>query len=343
MRCCCAWLVLLQGAGAMWCHVTQWGEWGQCTRTCGGGRSIRTRQFSLPKHMSFDKARLQELCAKDRELTEEGVCNGKSCEVDCIVSQWGAWSKCSRTCDTGAKVRRRQVSKAPSLEGVACPSLEARAHCATAACGSDCVVTVWQGWSSCVENRQVRQRRVLVPAMYPGKTCPPLESHRACVPTRAPTPTPTPWPSPAPTPLPVPKWNLNPSVVFRERALPTPVPTPAAHTPGMAANTIKMLFGAALLTVVLSGIGLALVMPPPASASPDRRADDKESCLDATGEQELELGGVDSDVLAVNAKSFYRQYGATRAAGAGVEEATLGAVSPAPPSAAVAAAVVREK
>ena len=46
-----------------------------------------------------------------------------------------------------------------------------------------------------------------------------------------------------------------------------PVPTPAAHTPGMAANTIKMLFGAALLTVVLSGIGLALVMPPPASAS----------------------------------------------------------------------------
>ena len=304
-------LLLLQAdrIGAMWCPVTQWGPWGQCTRTCGGGRSVRTRHFTI-KAGGVSRAHLLSKCAQDRELTEEGVCNGGSCEVDCEVTQWGKWSACTQSCDTGAKFRHRAVAKPPSLSGAPCPPLRDRAHCGTSPCGSSCVVTVWGRWSGCRLHRQMRHRRVLVPAVYPGKTCPQLADHRRCTATHAPSPAPTAAPTPGPTPAPTVHWNLDPSVLFRKRAAPTPVPTPAP-TPehGLSAPTVQMLFGAAVLTVVLSGIGLALVMPAPSAARAPRL-----HAARGTEGGGLELSSDNrSDVMAISAKDFYGQYGATAA------------------------------
>ena len=32
----------------MECELLEWGEWSQCSRTCGGGRQVRVRSFTIP-------------------------------------------------------------------------------------------------------------------------------------------------------------------------------------------------------------------------------------------------------------------------------------------------------
>merc|ERR1712022_92138 len=76
-------------------------------------------------------------------------CNTKACPVNCAVSGWGVWTKCSKTCGSGTQFRTRKVTKAAKNGGTACPALKATQKCNTHACPVNCAVSGWGVWTKC--------------------------------------------------------------------------------------------------------------------------------------------------------------------------------------------------
>ncbi|XP_046624177.1 spondin-1-like isoform X5 [Neodiprion virginianus] len=86
------------------CYTSSWGEWNQCSRTCGRGQKLRQRYY-----LDRDAA----LAANCREeLTDRSRCKNERCPGtgpgDCDVEEWTSWSSCSTTCGTGFKTRSRK-------------------------------------------------------------------------------------------------------------------------------------------------------------------------------------------------------------------------------------------
>lgn len=55
-------------------------------------------------------------------------------EMDCVVTHWGAWAPCSKTCGCGIQFRSRLVTQPPSPGGVDCPKLVGARSCNEALC-----------------------------------------------------------------------------------------------------------------------------------------------------------------------------------------------------------------
>jgi uncharacterized protein YfcZ (UPF0381/DUF406 family) len=91
--------------------------------------------------------------------------------VNCVVSDWSAWS----TCNGGTQSRTRTIITQPSGGGQACPTLTE-----TRDCPVDCVVSAWSDWSTCSEGLQSRTRTVVTPAINGGAACPVLSETRTC-------------------------------------------------------------------------------------------------------------------------------------------------------------------
>jgi uncharacterized protein YfcZ (UPF0381/DUF406 family) len=91
--------------------------------------------------------------------------------VDCVVSNWSAWSNCNG----GTQIRTRTVITQPTGGGASCPTLTE-----TRDCPVDCVVSEWSAWSTCDAGTQTRTRTVITPALNGGATCPVLTESRSC-------------------------------------------------------------------------------------------------------------------------------------------------------------------
>eukprot|EP00397_Hematodinium_sp_SG-2012_P003707 GEMP01003715.1.p1 GENE.GEMP01003715.1~~GEMP01003715.1.p1 ORF type:complete len:1022 (+),score=243.68 GEMP01003715.1:188-3253(+) len=86
------------------CKWEEWGDWGACTRECGGGEKSRYRRISvLPKHEGLECSRSDTM-----QVTQ---CNMQGCRGTwyCAFASWGGWSECSVTCGPGEKMRRREL------------------------------------------------------------------------------------------------------------------------------------------------------------------------------------------------------------------------------------------
>lgn len=94
--------------------------------------------------------------------------------VDCVVSNWSAWS----TCVNGSQTRTRTVITQPQNGGASCPVLSETQSCAMPV---DCVVSEWSEWSTCFDGFQSRTRTVVTPASGGGATCPTLIEYQECV------------------------------------------------------------------------------------------------------------------------------------------------------------------
>jgi hypothetical protein len=64
-------------------------------------------------------------------LVEQRDCNPQPCAVDCRVSEWTAWSACSKTCGGGEQSRSRRVITPASSGGASCPPLAETRPCNT--------------------------------------------------------------------------------------------------------------------------------------------------------------------------------------------------------------------
>lgn len=98
--------------------MSAWQPWSECSKACGGGTQSRTRAVEK----NPENGGLSCPVPEDRR-----TCNTGSCDQDCNLADWSAWSHCSRSCrfsntsPAGRFHRERRVMKAPEGSLGKCP------------------------------------------------------------------------------------------------------------------------------------------------------------------------------------------------------------------------------
>ncbi|XP_053681415.1 hemicentin-1-like [Anopheles nili] len=126
------------------CHVkycpidggwTAWSSWTTCSEPCGFGRSIRLRSCSnpVPRHAG-------RTC--DGAESEARTCKLQECHVDGGWSEWTPWTRCSKSCGTGIKTRKRFCNNPePKSGGKACVGQNIEhTQCAVKRCRNDALL-----------------------------------------------------------------------------------------------------------------------------------------------------------------------------------------------------------
>ncbi|XP_063690486.1 uncharacterized protein LOC134823063 [Bolinopsis microptera] len=150
---------------------TNYGEWSECSKTCGGGSQSRTRTCTNPAPL-HDGAE----CAGDS--TETQPCNTESCPVNGGWSNYGEWSECSKTCGGGIQTRTRTCTNpAPLHDGAACAGDSTETQpCNTESCPVNGGWSEYGTWSVCSKEcgtgTQSRTRICTNPApLHGGAEC----------------------------------------------------------------------------------------------------------------------------------------------------------------------------
>jgi hypothetical protein len=162
------------------CMLTEWGEFSQCTNSCGTGTRARTRGVRQAA-TNGGKA-----CGA---LENSESCNFGKCAVHCAVSAWSSWSNCALSCGGGMQFRSRVVLEHGANGGTVCPFLQDNQSCNSQPCPVDCKMGAWNEWSVCsascgTEPNPIpfsfRHRAIEVAAAHGGKACAPQEQKRSC-------------------------------------------------------------------------------------------------------------------------------------------------------------------
>jgi hypothetical protein len=146
------------------CEVSAWVK-GQCSNQCGGGTQSLTRTIVTPPYLG----------AACPPLLAERSCNTRKCPVDCKMSSFSGWSKCTAQCGGGVKTRTREVIREAKHGGMPCGATTLTARCNTQSCDRPCVLSRWTKWSGCSKGcgggYRRRYKRILKRARGNGK-CP---------------------------------------------------------------------------------------------------------------------------------------------------------------------------
>ncbi|XP_032884067.1 hemicentin-1 isoform X2 [Amblyraja radiata] len=123
---------------------SKWGQWEECSRTCGQGNRTRTRSCSNPS-FQFGGRRCEG------KAVEAIMCNIQPCPVVGGWSPWLPWSPCSETCGKGTQSRLRLCNNPPpSFDGSHCEGQDAQTRvCRNRMCPVDGKWTPWISWSAC--------------------------------------------------------------------------------------------------------------------------------------------------------------------------------------------------
>lgn len=108
---------------------SEWGDFGDCDKTCGSGIKKRSRTCSNPPPAHGGKN-----CEGPPEQVEE--CNTQPCTVNGGFTEWSEFEFCSRSCGSGIQKRDRTCTNpAPANEGKDCEGpLEETQACNTDPC-----------------------------------------------------------------------------------------------------------------------------------------------------------------------------------------------------------------
>ena len=151
------------------CELSQWGNWPQCSSTCGGGRQTRYRSIEVTSAFGG------KACGA---LTQPRACATKSCPVDCLMGSWGPWQKCDKTCGGGAEQRFRNVDTDALNGGKQCGARSQNRPCNVHACPTDCNDKGFGAWGKCSKscgNGVTIRHRTVIQATFGGKPCPKLQ------------------------------------------------------------------------------------------------------------------------------------------------------------------------
>ncbi|KAJ6665123.1 hypothetical protein lerEdw1_005354 [Lerista edwardsae] len=157
------------------CLVTEWGEWDECSASCGMGMKKRHRMIKMtPADGSMCKA----------ETTEAEKCMMPECHtIPCMLSPWSEWSDCSVTCGKGMRTRQRMLKSAAEL-GDCNEELEQAEKCMLPECPIDCELTEWSQWSecnkSCGKGHMIRTRMIKMEPQFGGAPCPETVQRKKC-------------------------------------------------------------------------------------------------------------------------------------------------------------------
>ncbi|XP_072226602.1 adhesion G protein-coupled receptor B2 isoform X4 [Leuresthes tenuis] len=126
----------------------EWSQWSVCSLTCGQGWQVRTRSCVSSPYGTLCSGALRET----RMCNNTASCPGEPGIISSVEgqwSEWGPWSTCSVTCNTGSQQRQRRCS--PSVHGWAeCkgPHQESR-DCTNPSCSGGGNWGSWNHWSLC--------------------------------------------------------------------------------------------------------------------------------------------------------------------------------------------------
>jgi len=135
------------------CVVSKW-EPDECSKKCNGGEQTLSR--GVMTHPNGG--------AKCLPLAALKKCNLQPCPVDCRLSSWAGWSKCSAECGSGVQQRLREVKVSMRNGGQPCGETSQTRACNNQACEKDCDLSPWSNWSNCSKDcdggTQKRQRYI---------------------------------------------------------------------------------------------------------------------------------------------------------------------------------------
>jgi len=126
------------------CVLTEWTNWTECTRTCGGGQIQRHRHVHTPPANGGKEC--------DPQLVMTKACNVEHCRtwspcIDCKLGKWSSWGDCTRC--GGQRVRTRTIDELANHCGKPCHPDTAMMEI------SDCSITcttpifcAWTDWAS---------------------------------------------------------------------------------------------------------------------------------------------------------------------------------------------------
>ncbi|MEJ1273952.1 spondin 1 (f-spondin) extracellular matrix protein [Cricetulus griseus] len=157
------------------CLVTEWGEWDDCSATCGMGMKKRHRMIKMsPADGSMCKA----------ETSQAEKCMMPECHtIPCLLSPWSEWSDCSVTCGKGMRTRQRMLKSLAEL-GDCNEELEQVEKCMLPECPIDCELSEWSQWSecnkSCGKGHMIRTRTIQMEPQFGGVPCPETVQRKKC-------------------------------------------------------------------------------------------------------------------------------------------------------------------
>jgi len=167
------------------CVLDDWGSWSPCTRTCKhsshseGGKRFRHR--SIKQHSLYGGKECGSLKQTD------DTCGDVRCPIDCVLSQWGVYDTCTKTCGTGVQTRRRSVVSKAQFSGAECYHLEEEQQCNKKACPQDCVMNDWSDWGGCSQTcgdggsqTRTRTQNMAFTPTPDGAKCGAVSATRAC-------------------------------------------------------------------------------------------------------------------------------------------------------------------
>lgn len=128
---------------ALHCAWSEWQQWGDCSRTCGGGvRNAMREIFRHPQNGG-------EECLGS--YTRSHPCAMKACpdpRIDCEWGDWAVWTGCSKSCDGGMAQTARMVMVYPQFGGANCEGdRQMMRLCNTRKCSDNMIDCLWGAWS----------------------------------------------------------------------------------------------------------------------------------------------------------------------------------------------------
>mmetsp|Transcript_20636 Transcript_20636/g.42423 ORF Transcript_20636/g.42423 Transcript_20636/m.42423 type:complete len:994 (+) Transcript_20636:86-3067(+) len=121
-------------------------------------------------------------------MSRDMKCGQKKCPVNCLMSEFGGWSSCTKDCGTGVQTRTRSIIVPPKNGGSSCDAIQEERECNTESCTRNCKLSDWSEWSpcsmACGGGVTKRTTKVLIPirgrGWCPGKRSPMRSDTKVC-------------------------------------------------------------------------------------------------------------------------------------------------------------------
>eukprot|EP00747_Dinoflagellata_sp_TGD_P133913 gnl/TRDRNA2_/TRDRNA2_175267_c2_seq19.p1 gnl/TRDRNA2_/TRDRNA2_175267_c2~~gnl/TRDRNA2_/TRDRNA2_175267_c2_seq19.p1 ORF type:complete len:994 (-),score=222.84 gnl/TRDRNA2_/TRDRNA2_175267_c2_seq19:134-3115(-) len=132
-----------KNADATDCEVGRWVP-GECSSPCDA--KMKGGMQTLTREVITINTKYGHACPA---LSWQRKCNEFKCPVDCKVTGWSGWSKCSKECGGGVQSRNRHLLVKPKDGGRACDTLQESQPCNSFSCDRDCVLKKWTKLTPC--------------------------------------------------------------------------------------------------------------------------------------------------------------------------------------------------
>lgn len=160
------------------CVTGPWSAYGQCSNDCGGGIATSTRKVLTEARFNGKSCGI---------LKRTKPCNARPCPIKCIVSDFAAWSTCSRSCGKGVSTRKRNILSKGKNGGIlanACPETSQVRECELKKCPVDCELSQWGSFTkcskSCGNGFHFRERTITAMPAHGGVPCKSIKDVRFC-------------------------------------------------------------------------------------------------------------------------------------------------------------------